>query len=97
MSYMLVRQRALGVTSMRNAARAIPQVWSKTFRNGIVLVENLQAVKDLVSITVVKVREPARVLFRKPIEAYTSSQRVQVTLKICHREFSIGFLSTQTR
>jgi hypothetical protein len=32
---------------MRNAARAIPQVWSKTFWNGIVLLANLQAVKDL--------------------------------------------------
>jgi hypothetical protein len=33
---------------MRNAARAIFQVWSKTFLIGIVLLENLQAVKDLV-------------------------------------------------
>src|ERR1700677_3708162 len=32
---------------MRNAARAIPQVWSKTFQNGIVLLEFIQAVKDL--------------------------------------------------
>jgi len=37
----------LVVTSMRNAARAIPQVWSKTFSIGIVLLEILQAVKDL--------------------------------------------------
>jgi hypothetical protein len=34
---------------MRKAARAIPQVWSKTFLIGIVLLENIQAVKELVS------------------------------------------------
>jgi hypothetical protein len=33
---------------MRKAARAIPQVWSKTFLIGIVLLENIQAVKELV-------------------------------------------------
>ena len=32
---------------MRNAARAIPQVWSKTFPDGIVLLEILLAVKEL--------------------------------------------------
>jgi hypothetical protein len=35
------------VTSMRNAARAIHRVCSRTFPNGIVLLEKLQAVKDL--------------------------------------------------
>lgn len=39
---------SLVVTSMRNAARAIHEVCSKTFQNGIVLLEILQAVKDLV-------------------------------------------------
>jgi hypothetical protein len=34
---------------MRKAARAIPQVWSKTFLIGIVLLENIQAVKELVA------------------------------------------------
>jgi hypothetical protein len=33
---------------MRNAARAIPQVCGNTFRDGIVLLEILQAVKELV-------------------------------------------------
>jgi hypothetical protein len=37
----------LVVTSMRNAARATPQVWSETFWNGIVFLETLQAVTDL--------------------------------------------------
>jgi hypothetical protein len=36
------------VTSIRSAGRAIPQVCAKTFPNGIVLIEILQAVKDLV-------------------------------------------------
>jgi hypothetical protein len=35
------------VTSIRRAGRAIPQVCAKTFSNGIVLLEILQAVKDL--------------------------------------------------
>jgi hypothetical protein len=35
---------------MRNAARAIPQVWSKTFQDGIVLLEILQAVRDLATV-----------------------------------------------
>jgi hypothetical protein len=32
---------------MRSAARAIPQVWTKTFSIEIVLLQLLQAVKDL--------------------------------------------------
>jgi hypothetical protein len=32
---------------MRNAARAIPQVWSKTFLDEIVLLEIFQAVRAL--------------------------------------------------
>jgi hypothetical protein len=35
------------VTSIRRAGRDIPQVCAKTFSNGIVLLEILQAVKDL--------------------------------------------------
>jgi hypothetical protein len=35
------------LTSMRNAARAIPQVWSKTFLDEIVLLEIFQAVRAL--------------------------------------------------
>jgi hypothetical protein len=37
----------LFVTSMRRAGRAIPKVCAKTFPNGIVLLELLQAVTDL--------------------------------------------------
>ena len=41
--------RSWFVTSIRRAGRAIPQVCAKTFLNGIVLLELLQAVADLVA------------------------------------------------
>src|SRR5215813_11961507 len=47
--------RSWFVTSIRRAGRAIPQVCTKTFLNGIVLLEILQAVADLES--------PAEVLY----------------------------------
>ncbi|MBZ5577516.1 MAG: hypothetical protein LAP40_13225, partial [Acidobacteriia bacterium] len=39
--------RSLFVTSIRRAGRAIPKVCPKTFLNGIVLLELLQAVREL--------------------------------------------------
>ncbi len=66
---------------MRNAARAIPQVWSKTFPDGIVLLEILHAVKELVGLAVKKNIIPA-LLVERPYSVSWSNDIARCVLQV---------------